>query len=496
MIRYIQVHPLDNVIVAVKPLQCGEKLSLPTGTIELKQNVEAGHKIALKTLSVGESVFKYGFCIGQTKADVEVGEHVHSHNLETKLNGNEKYYYSRRPKLAAQVSDIPTFKGFKRKSGRVGIRNELWVINTVGCVNQSAKRICDLLKKEYVHKADDFLAITHPYGCSQLGDDLVNTRKLLSGLMVNPNAGGILIIGLGCENNQLSTLLADGTGLDKSRIRYFNSQEVDNEIETGVILAKELLDIMSYDNRESVPVSKLALGMKCGGSDGFSGLTANAVVGRVTDMLTQMGGRVILTETPEMFGAEQVLMDRALDEAVFDKIVGLVNGFKRYFIDNNQPVYENPSPGNKAGGLTTLEEKSLGAIQKGGQAIVNEVIDYGEQASDGHGLTLLQAPGNDAVSSTALSAAGANIILFTTGRGTPLGFPVPTIKISSNSSLADRKSHWIDFNAGQILDDNKTIDECADELFDYVLRVASGERTNNEQNDNREIAIWKTGVTL
>jgi len=496
MVRYIQVHPLDNVIVAVEPLLSGEKLSLPSGTIELKEDVEAGHKIALKPLSAGEMVFKYGFCIGQTTMDVKVGEHIHSHNLKTNLDGSEKYYYLNRPRTVPQISDVPNFKGYKRKNGRVGIRNELWVINTVGCVNQSAKRICDLLKKDYEHKAGDFLAITHPYGCSQLGDDLVNTRKLLSGLMVNPNAGSILIIGLGCENNQLSTLLADAAGLDRSRIRYFNSQEVENELETGVMLAKELLAIMSHDKRESVPVSKLTLGMKCGGSDGFSGLTANAVVGRVTDMLTQMGGRVILTETPEMFGAEQVLMDRAVNENVFDKIVHLVTDFKQYFIENNQPIYENPSPGNKAGGLTTLEEKSLGAIQKGGQAIVNEVINYGEQASDSYGLTLLQAPGNDAVSSTALSAAGANIILFTTGRGTPLGFPVPTVKISSNTSLAARKSHWIDFNAGQILDDDKTIDECASELFDYVLSVASGERTNNEKNDNREIAIWKTGVTL
>ena len=494
--KVIKVHPEDNVAVAVQALTANSTITIDEQDILITEDISAGHKIAIRSLAIGDDVIKYGFSIGQCTQAIAIGQHIHSHNLKTKLDGSEQYHYNGQPTPQQALTDQPYFSGFHRKNGKVGIRNELWVINTVGCVNQSAKRICDLLKRQHPELADDFIAITHPYGCSQLGDDLINTRKLLTALMQNPNAGGVVIIGLGCENNQLSTLLANAIGLDEDRVKSFNSQQVDNEIETGLAFANDLLGLMAKDVREKTPVSKLTLGMKCGGSDGFSGLTANAVVGRITDKLTQYGGRVILTETPEMFGAEQVLMDRAQTQGHFDQIVNLVTDFKDYFIKNNQPIYENPSPGNKAGGLTTLEEKSLGAIQKGGQAIINEVIDYGEQASTGKGLTLLQAPGNDAVSSTALAAAGANMVLFTTGRGTPLGFPVPTVKISSNSDLASRKKHWIDFNAGQILDGGVDIDECADKLFDYILAVASGEKTNNELNDNREIAIWKTGVTL
>ncbi|MCL1044974.1 altronate dehydratase family protein [Shewanella electrodiphila] len=494
--RYIQVHPEDNVAVAIEPLKQGELFTFNNKQVTLFNDIPKGHKFALSALDIAEDIRKYGFTIGITTSAIQAGEHIHSHNSKTKLDGTETYHYSSEPVSQPSLKDIPSFDGYLRHNGLVGIRNELWIVNTVGCVNQTAKRIADLCKKQFTEAADNFIAITHPYGCSQLGDDLVNTQKILRSLLGHANAGAVLVIGLGCENNQLMQLIGDATGLDKQRIKFFNSQEVDDEVEQGLDYAKDLLNELATDKRSPQPVSKLTLGMKCGGSDGFSGLTANPVVGRITDMLTQFGGRVILTETPEMFGAEQVLMDRALNSNIFDQIVDLVDEFKQYFITNNQPIYENPSPGNKAGGLTTLEEKSLGAIQKGGQAVINEVIGYGEVASQTPGLTLLQSPGNDAVSSTALAAAGANIVLFTTGRGTPLGFPVPTIKISSNSALAIRKKHWIDFNAGQILDANVSIDQCAQSLFDYIIEVASGKCTNNELNDNREIAIWKNGVTL
>lgn len=493
--QVLKVHQDDNVLVAINNIDIKEPITdYPALTI--KEAIPAGHKIALNNIIQGESIVKYGYVIGTATKNIAAGEHIHNHNLKTSLNGSEQYTYPNNVKPQQYSSNGPTFQGYLRKNGLVGIRNELWIINTVGCVNQSAKRIVDLSKQKFNDKADDFLAITHPYGCSQLGDDLSNTKNLLTSLMQNPNAGAVLVIGLGCENNQLSQMISDATGLDHTRIRYFNSQEVNNEIEQGLSYIEELLSEMANDKRSTQPIAKLSLGMKCGGSDAFSGLTANAIVGRITDKLTAFGGRVILTETPEMFGAEQVLMNRAVDQKTYNEIEKLVTDFKQYFIKNNQPIYENPSPGNKAGGLTTLEEKSLGAIQKGGKAIINEVIDYGQKASQQAGLTLLQSPGNDAVSSTALAAAGANIILFTTGRGTPLGFPVPTIKISSNSSLAQRKSHWIDFNAGSILSENMDIDECADQLFNYIIDVASGKKTNNEINDNREIAIWKNGVTL
>ncbi|WP_016954653.1 UxaA family hydrolase [Catenovulum agarivorans] len=492
----VQVHPNDNVAVAVAPLSKGQTIEISGTQITLAEDISQGHKLSLTSIKQGDDIFKYGYSIGQTTADIAAGQHVHSHNLRTKLDGSETYQYQAQLVDTPTQQNIPTFNGYLRGNGKVGIRNEIWIINTVGCVNQAAKKITDICKQKYAGQADDFIALTHPFGCSQLGDDLSNTKTLLSSLMQNPNAGGVVMIGLGCENNQLKKLIADLPDIDTSRFRYYNSQEVMDEIQTGVDYVAELLELMATDKRTTQPVSKLALGMKCGGSDGFSGITANAIVGRVTDILTQYGGRVILTETPEMFGAEQVLMNRAVNTDIFEKIVKLVSDFKQYFIANNQPVYENPSPGNKAGGLTTLEEKSLGAIQKGGRASINQVIDYGQIATLEQGLTLLQAPGNDAVSSTALAAAGANMVLFTTGRGTPLGFPIPTVKISSNSGIAERKPHWIDFNAGEILDKGISVDDSANALFEYILRVASGEQTNNEKNDNREIGIWKSGVTL
>lgn len=495
-----QVHPRDNVLVALSQLDAGFQLPAPW-SLTLPQDVPAGHKLALQPLKAGDSVVKYGYAIGVLTQDVPAGGHIHSHNLKTALDGELSYQYQ--GLKAAPISypaDLPTeFLGYPRKSGEAGTRNELWILNTVGCVNQAASRIAKAAQQyvdaQQLANIDGVFAYTHPFGCSQLGDDLSHTRQILAGLAQNPNAGAVLIIGLGCENNQLSTLLLGLEHLDASRIRAFNAQQVTDEDEEGLTAAIELLQLMQQDQRQPCPVSQLTFGMKCGGSDGFSGLTANALVGQVADLAAAAGAKVVLTETPEMFGAEQVLMARARSEAVFGDIVQLVNDFKQYFIANNQPVYENPSPGNKAGGLTTLEEKSLGAIQKGGSAVVEQVIDYGERATV-PGLTLLQGPGNDAVSSTALTAAGCNLILFTTGRGTPLGFPVPTVKISSNSALAARKPTWIDFDAGAMLQPSQDVQAFAQAFFRYLIAVASGQATRNETYHNKEIAIWKNGVTL
>jgi altronate hydrolase len=372
----------------------------------------------------------------------------------------------------------------------------VWIVNTVGCVNHAADRIARLAAERFAGRVDGVHSFSHPYGCSQLGDDLKNTQAVLAGLLRHPNAGGVLVLGLGCENNQLDDLLKLAGDVDPERIRFFYSQDVVDEVEEGLDAVEALVARMESDRREPCPASDLLLGMKCGGSDGFSGISANPLVGRIADRLTAMGGGVVLTEVPEMFGAEQVLMSRAASEEVFRGIVAMIDDFKAYFEGHGQPIYENPSPGNKAGGLTTLEEKSLGAIQKGGSATVTGVLRYGELAPAA-GLSLLEAPGNDGVSSTAMVASGATILLFTTGRGTPLGFPVPTIKISSNSAIAERKPHWIDFNAGALLDGTATMEELADRLFERILDVASGRvRTNNETHGIREIAIWKEGVTL
>jgi altronate hydrolase len=493
--RAVRIHPTDNVAVAVGPLHEGTEIAVDGARVVLVEDIPAGHKLALRPLEAGAAVVKYGFVIGEVTAPVAAGSWVHSQNLRTRLSGTLDYVYQPAARNGPAAVDVPTFMGYRRANGRVGTRNEVWIVNTVGCVNTAAERIARGATERFAGRVDGVHAFSHPYGCSQLGDDLRNTQKVLAGLLRHPNAGGVLVLGLGCENNQMDELLTLAGDVDRERLRFFNTQDVVDEIEEGLDAVAELVARMENDVRVECPASDLVIGHKCGGSDGFSGITANPLVGRIADRLTGVGGGVILTEVPEMFGAEQVLMNRAADEGVFRDVVSMVNDFKEYFLRHGQPVYENPSPGNKAGGLTTLEEKSLGAIQKGGAATVSRVLRYGQPASTG-GLSLLEAPGNDGVSSTAMVASGATVLLFTTGRGTPLGFPVPTIKISSNSHIAEKKPHWIDFNAGALLDGATTLDCLADELFAFVLDVASGRRTNNETHGYREIAIWKEGVTL
>ncbi|HEX6036900.1 altronate dehydratase family protein [Longimicrobium sp.] len=494
----VRIHPGDNVAVAVVPLHEGTEVAVDGARVTLVEDVPAGHKLALVPLAPGDAVTKYGFVIGEATAPVAAGAWVHSQNLRTRLSGTLEYAYRpvQRDGSSASAASVPTFMGYRRADGRVGTRNEVWIVNTVGCVNTAAERIARVAGERFAGRTDGVFSFSHPYGCSQLGDDLSNTQKVLAGLLRHPNAGGVLVLGLGCENNQMDQLLALAGDVDRERLRWFNTQDVVDEVEEGVDAVAALVARMEGDVRTECPASALILGHKCGGSDGFSGISANPLVGRIADRMTAMGGGVILTEVPEMFGAEQVLMNRAADEGVFRDIVAMINDFKDYFIRHDQPIYENPSPGNKAGGLTTLEEKSLGAIQKGGQATVSRVLRYGQPAATG-GLSLLEAPGNDGVSSTAMVASGATVLLFTTGRGTPLGFPVPTIKISSNSHISEKKPHWIDFNAGALLDGAATLDGLADALFARILDVASGRiRTNNEMHGYREIAIWKEGVTL
>ncbi|MEP6835094.1 MAG: altronate dehydratase family protein [Gemmatimonas sp.] len=506
LILAVRVHTDDNVAVALSPLAAGTVVTVGDGnsaaSVTLTEAVPAGHKIALHALSVDDSAFKYGVPIGRITASVSAGGWVHSHNLATRLTDAAGYErHGVRPAFSPNVpSPLPTFDGYRRADGRVGTRNEIWVINTVGCVNTAAERIARAAAERFADRidgihVDGIHAFAHPYGCSQLGDDLGTTRAVLGGLLRHPNVGGALVLGLGCENNQLPAFLQSQAPKDLSRIRAFNTQDVIDEVEAGIAAVGELIDCMARDRREARPVSDLVLGHKCGGSDGFSGLSANPLLGRLAERITAMGGTVILTEVPEMFGAEQVLLDRVTSDEVYVAAAKMIDDFKAYFVRHGQPVYENPSPGNKEGGLTTLEEKSLGAIQKGGRAPVTGVLRYGEAAHKG-GLQLLEAPGNDGVSSTAMVASGATMLLFTTGRGTPLGFPVPTLKVSSNSGLAARKPHWIDFDAGRVLTGVATIEQLTDELLALVLETASGKRARNETHGYREIAIWKHGVTL
>ncbi|HVT40655.1 MAG TPA: altronate dehydratase family protein [Gemmatimonadaceae bacterium] len=493
----LRIAPGDDVGVALRPLAAGEVVTLEGTRITVARDVPAGHKIALRDAEPGEEIRKYGMAIGVVSAPVRAGDWVHDHNLRTQLSGTLDYRYepARRAPPPA-VTTMPTFAGYRRKNGRVGTRNEIWVLNTVACVNHAAERIAKTAADKFAGRVDGVFAFPHPYGCSQLGDDLGHTQHVLAGLMANPNAGGVLILGLGCENNQLDALMRLAGDIDRDRIAFFNTQDVMDELEQGGSTLAALAERVASDRRTPCPVSDLVLGHKCGGSDGFSGITANPLLGRIADRVSAQGGTVLLTEVPEMFGAERELMARAASREVFDGIAAMVNGFKEYFIRHGQAVYENPSPGNKAGGLTTLEEKAIGAIQKGGHAPVTQVLRYGERVR-APGLALLESPGNDGVSSTAMVASGATLLLFTTGRGTPLGFPVPTVKVSSNSDIARRKPHWIDFNAGALLDGTATMAQLEEELFALVLAVASGERlANNEKSGYREIAIWKDGVTL
>lgn len=495
--KILSINEKDNVAVALSELHKGELVAAKGGNITLLDDIRIGHKIAVKDLGAMEKVIKFGQIIGISRVTIPKGSLVHTHNMATDLSDKEEYTYQPVHHVKVKHPEIPTFMGYKRKNGKVGTRNEIWIINTVGCVNNSAEsiaKICsDKLKRA---NFDGVYSFSHPFGCSQLGDDLSNTKKVLQGLMQNANAGGLLVLGLGCENLQLKTLLEGVQFPDKDRVHFFNSQDVSDEIAEGCSAIEKIFELMKDDKREACPVSDLVLGMKCGGSDSFSGITANPLVGKISDIMTSFGSKVILTEVPEMFGAEQQLLNRAENEEIYKRIIRLVEDFKAYFISYDKPIYENPSPGNKDGGITTLEEKSLGAIQKGGDAIITEVLGYGDIARRS-GLILLNSPGNDGVSSTAMTVSGANLLLFTTGRGTPLGFPVPTIKISSNTQLYERKRNWIDFDAGSLVTGEKNIEELTKTLLDYVIKVASGEiKTRNELNGNREIAIWKTGVTL
>jgi altronate hydrolase len=489
----------DDVAIALRDLAAGETVQLDGTPLQLLDPVPRGHKFALRSVTAGAPVLKYGQVIGRATAAIQRGAHVHTHNLSTLLAGVDEYRFAPRSQSAPPPrGDGASFMGYRRADGRVGTRNEIWILCTVGCVGRTAERIARLASAHSAGRVDGVYAFPHQFGCSQLGGDLDRTRKLIAALACHPNAGGVLVLGLGCESNQLDALLREIPESQRERLRAFAAQATVDEVEAGLRVVEELIDIAARDKREPCAISSLTVGLKCGGSDGLSGITANPLLGRIADRVTSAGGAAILTEIPEVFGAERMLLERAADEEVFNGIVAVVNDFKRYFLDNHQPVHENPSPGNIAGGITTLEEKSLGAVQKGGHAIVTQVLRYGERVRRA-GLAVLEAPGNDGISSTALVAAGATIVLFTTGRGTPLGFPAPTLKISSNSALAANKPHWIDFDAGRVLTSahsEQLAEQLTDEFLQLILDVASGRPARNELNEEREIAIWKDGVTL
>lgn len=494
MQTFIKIHPDDKAAVALQPLPMHHTLIVDEQEITLTENIPQGHKFALCDIDEGENVIKYGAPIGIAKCKIKKGSWIHTHNMKTGLG--ELLTYTYEPKFAKVPAAKEThyFQGFRRKDGKVGVRNEIWIIPTVGCVSNVASAIEKKAQPYCKGSIDAIAAFPHPYGCSQMGDDQENTRRILADLISHPNAGGVLVLGLGCENSNIDVLKEYIGTYDPERVKFLVSQDSDDEIEDGLRLVKELTNYASQFERTAIPCSELVIGMKCGGSDGLSGITANPTVGAFSDLLIAEGGTTILTEVPEMFGAETLLMNRCENEQLFDKTVTLINDFKNYFTSHNQTIYENPSPGNKKGGISSLEDKSLGCTQKSGSAPVTGVLAYGEPVET-KGLNLLSAPGNDLVASTALAASGAHIVLFTTGRGTPFASPVPTVKISSNSSLYEHKKNWIDFNCGSMVS-GIPLEQLGKELFQYVVDVASGKKVKAEASGFHDMAIFKQGVTL
>ena len=494
--EFIRINPADSVVVCMRAMSKGEIISIDNFNVEILQDTPAGHKVLLKDTSKGEDIIKYGYPIGHAAEDLKAGTWVNENNLKTNLAGTLSYEYNPVNETLNIAKEDRTFKGYERKNGEVGIRNEIWVVPTVGCVNGIAEKLVEKLKEETKCAGIDAIyAWHHNFGCSQLSGDHENTRKILRDIVLHPNAGGVLVLGLGCENNQPDDFMQTLGDYDNERIKLMVSQKVEgDEIEEGMKILRNIYKIASTDKRTDVPLSKLRIGLKCGGSDGFSGITANPLVGELSDYIVAQGGTSILTEVPEMFGAETILMNRCENKDLFNDTVSLINNFKDYFLSHGEPVGENPSPGNKAGGISTLEDKALGCTQKCGRAPVSGVLEYGDRLKN-NGLNLLSAPGNDLVASTALASAGCQIVLFTTGRGTPFGTFVPTMKISTNSLLASRKSNWIDFNAG-VLAEGMDMKELLRQFIEKVISVASGELTRNEENGYREISIFKNGVTL
>lgn len=494
--QYIKIHSQDNVAVALVDLAEGAVIAIDGQEITLRQAVARGHKFAIQAIAKDANVVKYGLPIGHALADIAPGEHIHSHNMRTNLSDLDEYSYQPDVHAVNTQAVDRDVQIYRRANGEVGVRNELWILPTVGCVNGIARQIQQRFLKENddAQDIDGVFLFSHNYGCSQLGDDHINTRTMLQNMVRHPNAGAVLVIGLGCENNQISAFRETLGDFDAERVHFMVCQQQDDEVEAGLEHLQALYNVMRHDKRQPGKLSELKFGLECGGSDGLSGITANPMLGRFSDFMVANGGTTVLTEVPEMFGAERILMSHCRDENTFEKTVTMVNDFKQYFIAHNQPIYENPSPGNKAGGITTLEEKSLGCTQKAGSSEVVDVLRYGERLKT-HGVNLLSAPGNDAVATSALAGAGCHMVLFSTGRGTPYGGFVPTVKIATNSELAKKKPHWIDFDAGQLLH-GTLMPNLLNQFIDLIVEIANGKQTCNEHNEFRELAIFKSGVTL
>lgn len=496
----IKLYPQDTVALATSELKKGQTVTVDGETITLLDDIPNAHKIALKDFETGEAVRKYDNIIGYASKPIKKGEWIHSHNEVTGLGKSKEYTYDFNPISIFPGESDKTFMGYDRADGGAGIRNHLAIISTVFCANGPLRKLARMAEAKYpaTENFDGIIAFDQEFGCSQTGKDLVTTCKIIAGIAKNANFGGVLLVSNGCEMAIPSVLEQYMGDYDKKRIRTLTLQEVEDEFTAGMELIDEIMEEMKDDKRTPININRLHIAMNCGGSDGYSGITANTLLGTLCDTLVKEGAIMNMTEVPEMMGAEHILMNRAADKSIFDDIVKMMYDYDAYFARYGEKAADNPTQGNKAGGLTTLEEKSLGCIQKGGHCAVMEVLEYGERATK-NGFVLVSGPGNDLAGVSGQIAAGAVLTIFTTGRGTPCGFAGPTFRLASNTALATRKSNWIDYDAGRLLTAKtpEEVEALNKELYDAIMATVNGQyRTRTEENGYYILGALKDGVTL
>jgi altronate hydrolase len=500
----VRLHPADDVAIAIRDLAVGTRIEAEGVTT--RELVPAGHKVSTRRIEIGAPVHRYAQVIGFASQPIDAGEHVHSHNLamgEVVVDHDHASAYA--PTTAV---DVPaTFMGIRRTDGRVATRNYVAVIATVNCSATAARAIADEIRSSGVlasyPNVDGVVALTHGSGCGMdgSGEGIDVLRRTIAGYATHPNIAGVLLVGLGCEANGLGALLTTRRLDEGPRLAALNIQDVGGTrrcIDAGVERLVAMLPAADDVRREPVPASQLMIGLQCGGSDGYSGITANPALGAAVDLLVRHGGTAILSETPEIYGAEHLLTRRAVSRDVGRKIVHHIDWWRDYTTRNHGEMDNNPSPGNKAGGLTTILEKSLGAVAKGGTTGLMDVYGYAEQVTTS-GLVFMDTPGFDPVSVTGQVAGGANMVAFTTGRGSAYGcIPAPSIKLSTNTALYERQRDDIDINCGRLLDEQVSVAELGRQIFDELLRVASGAATKSEMlgYGHNEFAPWMIGATM
>jgi altronate hydrolase len=497
----IHLHPTDNVAVARVPIPAGTSLRIDGLPVTTMDAIPAGHKVALWDIQPGEVVERYGQVIGRAKQAIQAGRHIHTHNLAfEELQLEYEFPVGDTPVPTARP-DAPTFLGYQREDGRVGTRNYIAVVAASNCAAHTAEQIARSYEGETMPpNVDGVVAFPHGEGCAHAaeGPDIDQLRRTLGGVLIHPNVSGAVILGLGCETNQIDHYLGVG-GPRSTRLAGLTLQSsggTRGAIEAARRQIARFLEQASAEERTPAPASKIVLGLNCGGSDSFSGITANPALGFCSDLLAELGGTPVLAETTEIFGAEHLLVKRARNREVAEKLLDCIRKYKVYLNRFAGSFDDNPSPGNKEGGLTNILEKSLGAVAKGGTSPLIDVYDYAERVT-APGFTFMNTPGYDPVSLTGLAAGGCNLIAFTTGRGSAIGFPtIPVIKVATNSNTYRRMTDNMDVNAGAIADGEATVQQIGQAIFDLMLEVATGRHTCAERLGHKEFVPWRIGPVM